>query len=72
MLELNFDPFPRLATERLILRPVEMSDVNEFFFMRSDPRVMIYLDHDPVKSAWEASFFIQKIKDLEKNKFCLG
>ena len=67
MLELNFNPFPKLETQRLILRQVEMTDVNEIFFLRSDQRVMMYLDRDPVVSTWEASFFIQKIKDLEKN-----
>lgn len=66
MLLLNFEPFPTLVTERLVLRPVETTDVNEIFFLRSDEKIMIYLDRDPVESVFEASFFIQKIKDMEK------
>ena len=67
MLAINFDPFPLLATDRLNLRRVEQSDLNEMFFLRSDPRVMKYLDRNPFLSIHEASFFIQNLHDLEKN-----
>ena len=67
MLSLNFNPFPVLSTERLILRQVKPEDVNEIFFLRSDERVLRFLGKDPATSTEEASFFIKKINELEKN-----
>jgi [ribosomal protein S5]-alanine N-acetyltransferase len=67
MLNINFNPFPLITTERLLLRKVEKSDVNEIFFLRSDERVMRYLDKPPAKSLEEAGEFIKKITELEAN-----
>lgn len=43
------------------------SDVNEIFFLRSDKRVLEYLDRAPAATKQEAAEWIQKIIDLEKN-----
>ena len=43
MLDLRFDPFPTLATERLRLREMEARDVPALFALRSDPRVMRHI-----------------------------
>ena len=67
MLALNFDPFPLLSTERLLLRRIEESDVNEIFILRSDKRVMEFIERPAAKSIEEAALFIQKINDLIKN-----
>ena len=67
MLAVNFDPFPVINTERLLLRQVKQSDVNEIFFLRSDKRVLEYLDRAPAVTIEEAAVWIQKINDLEKN-----
>lgn len=67
MLTLNFSPFPTLTTDRLVLREVSQKDVKEMLFMRSDKRVMKYIDRVPAKSIEDASAFIQKINDLKKN-----
>ena len=67
MLTLNFAPFPILITGKLLLRQVNKSDVNEVFFLRSDQRVLKFLDRVPAKSTEEALIFIKKINDLEKN-----
>lgn len=64
---LNFDPFPLITTDRLILRKVGPNDVHEIFFLRSDPDVMKFLDRAPAQSIEEAALFIQKIIDSEKN-----
>ncbi len=67
MLKLNFTPFPIIKTERLLLRQVNNDDVNEIFVLRSDERVMRYLDKTPAQSLDEAYEFIKKITELEKN-----
>jgi ribosomal-protein-alanine N-acetyltransferase len=67
MLSVDFSPFPSFQTERLILRKVTQNDVNEIFFLRSDKTAMKYIDRPLAKSADDASLFIQKIDDLEKN-----
>ncbi len=64
---LNFTPFPLITTDRLVLRQVNKSDVNEIFFLRSDQRVLKFLDRAPAKTTEEAFIFIEKINDLEKN-----
>ena len=67
MLTINFDPFPILSTERLLLRRIEESDVNEIFILRSDKRVMQFIERRSAKSIEEALLFIQNINDLIKN-----
>jgi ribosomal-protein-alanine N-acetyltransferase len=67
MLNLNFDPFPLITTDRLFLRQIEKSDVNEIFFLRSDEKVMKYIDRSPAKTIDDAYEFIQKITEHEKN-----
>ena len=53
--------FPILATERLIMRQLEIQDDNEIFFLRSDERVNKYLVAPIAQSAEEARAFIKKI-----------
>ncbi len=60
MLKLNFSPFPIIKTERLLLRQVNNDDVNEIFVLRSDERVMRYLDKSPAQSLDEAYEFLKK------------
>src|SRR5437868_2047101 len=67
MLTVNFNPFPVLTTERLYLRQVNELDVNEIFFLRSDKRMLQYLDRAPAKSHEDALTFIKKINELENN-----
>ena len=66
MLNLNFNPFPQISTERLLLRQINNKDVNEIFFLRSDERVMKYLDRVPAKTLDDANEFIGKIIEQEK------
>ena len=66
MLNLNFNPFPTLTTERLHLREVVIDDKEEIFFLRSDAEVLKYLDKDPSPSIDEAVEHIQKIANLIK------
>jgi ribosomal-protein-alanine N-acetyltransferase len=67
MLNINFNPFPLITTTRLQLKQVNKSDVNEILFLRSDNRVMKYLDRVPAKTIYDAYEFIKKINLQEKN-----
>jgi [ribosomal protein S5]-alanine N-acetyltransferase len=56
-----------LETERLILRPLELSDVDDFFAMNDNPNVGRYL-RIPLKTKTEAEAYIQKIiNEYQKN-----
>ena len=67
MINLSFNPFPEITTERLFLRQVNNHDVNEIFFLRSDERVMRYIDKAPAENLDDAFEFIGKITDLERS-----
>lgn len=67
MLELNFHPFPILTTERLVLRQVTDDDAREMFFLRSDERVLKYIDREPAKSVDEALEFIRMLNNFLDN-----
>ena len=64
MLELNFNPFPQLNTQRLVLRRIEQADAPAFFMLRSDDAVLRYLGKEPQKSISEAE---EMIRQFEKN-----
>jgi ribosomal-protein-alanine N-acetyltransferase len=44
MNKMKFSPFPNLSSERLNLRQVVLADENEILVLRSDGRVMKFLD----------------------------
>jgi len=64
---INFNPFPEITTDRLLLRAVSKSDFKEIFFLRSDEIVMKYIDKTPAETLDDAYEFITKITELEKN-----
>jgi len=69
MLTLNFTPFPTLTTKRLLLRQIIAEDAPELFFMRTDDRVMKYIERPRPKNIDETITFINMIADLrEKNE----
>ena len=37
MLTPNFNPFPVIETERLLMRRIHVDDIEEIFILRSDP-----------------------------------
>ena len=61
MLVLNFDPFPQLKTERLLLRRINKNDSAEIFFLRSDPQVLQYIGRTPAETIQDAEDFIRQI-----------
>lgn len=68
MLTVDFQPFPRLTTERIVLRPVRESDADFIFGMRSNPEVMKYVDKPLMKTVAEALDFVERVNfALEQN-----
>jgi RimJ/RimL family protein N-acetyltransferase len=67
MQNISFTPFPFIRTQSLLLRQIKHSDLNEIFFLRSDERVMKYLDRPKAKTTADAYEFIQKIIESEKS-----
>ncbi|MBK5271444.1 MAG: GNAT family N-acetyltransferase [Bacteroidia bacterium] len=63
MLILNFNPFPILYTNRLLLRRVNEHDANELFNIRSDKEIMKYIDRPLAATIEDALQLIQKIND---------
>ena len=59
-----------LSTERLILRPLEIQDDQEIFFLRSDEEVNKYLVAPIAKSIEDARAFIKKINTGISNNDC--
>lgn len=59
-----FDSFPNLTTERLTLQLHELSDAEDLFILRSDPKVMTYMDKPPAENI---SVVIERIKDIRKD-----
>lgn len=59
----NLKTFPVLTTERLTLRQLSDSDVQEIFLLRSDTSINKYLDRQPSKTLEDALEFIDKIKN---------
>ncbi|MEO6639012.1 MAG: GNAT family N-acetyltransferase [Ginsengibacter sp.] len=70
MLVVNFSPFPVLETNRLLLRCITPDDAAQLFLLRSDPKIMEWLDREPFKSMDEATAFIREkvLHSLEKNE----
>lgn len=66
MLNVNLTPFPTLYTSRLHLRNVTGGDAAEIFVLRSDHRVMAFLDRAPAASLEEAAAFIQNSINLQQ------
>lgn len=70
MLEINFNPFPILKSERLILRDVSSGDVEEVFAIRSDPQTMKYIPRPLAKTRLDALEHIDMImKGVLNNDF---
>lgn len=61
MININFTPFPALATERLVLRQLIPNDAGDVLRLRADESVSKYIDREPYKTLEEASGFITKI-----------
>ena len=53
---------PEIITARLLLRPLEETDAEAVFALRSDPEVNRYLDRDPPAGHADALEFVRKLR----------
>ncbi len=63
-MEVNFDPFPVLETERLILRRIIVEDATDYFEMRSNVDAMKYICQPIQKSVEETTEKIVRINEM--------
>ena len=61
---MNFAPFPNLSTERLSLRQLNSGDENEIFLLRSDERVLEFINITKAETIADAAKFIDKINNV--------
>lgn len=65
---LNFNPFPDITTNRLILRRLSVNDVNEVFALRSNEECMKYIPRPICKNTDEALEHINLINtNIDEN-----
>lgn len=64
MLDLNFNPFPVIETERLVLRRMMMDDAPDFFSIRSNVNAMKYVCKPLQNSIEEAKIKIIEINEM--------
>jgi ribosomal-protein-alanine N-acetyltransferase len=60
----RFPAFPALFTERLSLRSLELSDAQDLLRLRSDARVMQYLDTEPCLTEADAADLLEYFRSL--------
>lgn len=72
MLHLNFHPFPKINTQRLVLRRLLKKDAAALFAIRNNAEAMRYIDRDPMKKLSEATKLITTVQNNEfENKAIL-
>jgi len=64
MLELNFDPFPILTTERLILRRISLDDAEDLFVLRKNEDAMRYINKPLPKTVDEVIELINRMNEI--------
>lgn len=65
---MNFTPFPKLSTDRLLLRQLSTDDAKELFSLRSDEEVNRYIDRQAPENLDEIIEFVHKInKGIREN-----
>ncbi|RYD56311.1 MAG: N-acetyltransferase [Sphingobacteriales bacterium] len=62
MTQYNFDPFPILETERLIMRQLTDDDVDDIYYQRTDPQINQYINRPPETLEGAASW-VMRIND---------
>jgi ribosomal-protein-alanine N-acetyltransferase len=69
MLEINFHPFKNLESNRLLLRRIIKTDVDEIFELRSNSETMKFIPRPLAKTKEDALEHLETIdKNIENNK----
>jgi len=66
--DIPFKNFPHLESERLLFRKFDLNDAVDIQFIRSNDKVMNYMDSEPHKTIQDSEVFISKNFDRYKNK----
>lgn len=66
--DLYFEDFPELESQRLLLRQLNLSDASEVQGIRSDERVMVYMDQERHLSLQQSEESISKKLKLYKER----
>ena len=67
MLQAKFQPFPQIATERLLLREITKADAADLFALRSNNDLMRYIDRPLAQTMQDALNLIEIIITALKN-----
>ena len=68
MLQINFNPFPTLFTERLVLRQIVADDEQDIFLIRGNKNTMKFIPRPLAKNLDDAQELITKVRvALHKN-----
>ena len=67
MLEIKFNGFPVLETERLLFREFTLNDTEDFFALNTNEKVIQYFDRPKMQSMEEAIKMIKKISTSFEN-----
>jgi ribosomal-protein-alanine N-acetyltransferase len=68
MLEIIFDPFPNLDSERLLYREFSQNDAEQIYELRSDPETMKFIPRPLMQSKDEALEHIAMVSELKSKK----
>lgn len=69
MINPDFNPFPNLESKRLILREMNADDAQAYYDLRTNDRVMAFLDRDKCPSLDAAKeFLINLVQERKDNK----
>ncbi|MCB0707282.1 MAG: GNAT family N-acetyltransferase [Saprospiraceae bacterium] len=70
MPQIQFNSFPNLQTERLILRPLRQEDLDSLFKLHSDKKNARFIDRDIPENSKETLLFLEKIqKGIAENQW---
>ncbi|MGB3227571.1 MAG: GNAT family N-acetyltransferase [Saprospiraceae bacterium] len=63
MLEVNFDPFPEITTDKLLLRKIVETDADILFRLRFNTTVMRYIDRPMAQDVNDVILLIDKVNE---------
>ncbi|MGZ4038931.1 MAG: GNAT family N-acetyltransferase [Bacteroidia bacterium] len=71
-MDINFNPFPVIETERLLLREITLADAPDFFLLRSDKETMKYIGKPLHQTVADTEALIQIIIDRVKTNAAIN
>ena len=63
-----FSEFPRLRTQRLLLRPITLADATEIYALRSNGRVSAFIARPPMPDRAEAERLVERVQQAYAQK----